>query len=239
MHKWINEKLDSIGGLDGDKYSGGIAYMLLALIYRIDYLVTPEGNMLHNLEKIGGIYFKKDDRPVVEKNRDMAEEFRKIQAMPKEELFKYLFRSKYTFSIVAPQQYKTISDSIHGANQNMVWYRDNNHPFIAGQIAEYGITYCQYSYSLPRVITELVHLYMQINYADFFSALGYPMRFYDPQRGKFDPSAIASEIIRIQERWKEKYPRMDFKTQNLKYDSLVNFDLTFTNEMEFLNMEGK
>jgi hypothetical protein len=239
MQKWIKQTLDAISTLDADKYSGGVAYMLLALIYRIDYLVTPEGNMLHNLEKIGGIYFKKDDRPVVEKNRDMAEEFRKIQAIPKEEFFKYLFRSKYTFSIVAPQQYKTISDSIHGANQNMVWYRDNNHPYIAMQIAEYGITYCQYSYSLPRVITELLHLYMMINYADFFSALGYPPRFYDPQTNRFEPGAISSEITRIQERWREKYPRMDFKIQNLRYDSLVNFDLTYTNEMEFLNMEGK
>jgi hypothetical protein len=121
----------------------------------------------------------------------------------------------------------------------MVWYRDNNHPFVAMQIAEYGITYCQYSYSLPRVITELIHLYMLINYAEFFSALGFPPRFYDPSKNKFEPTAISAEIARIQDRWREKYPRMDFKVQNLKYDSLVNFDLSFTNELEFLNMEGK
>ena len=57
-------------------------------------------------------------------------------AIPKEEVFKHLIRSTYTFSIVAPQQYKTVADSIHGANQNLVWYRDNNHPAIACQIAE-------------------------------------------------------------------------------------------------------
>ena len=89
------------------------------------------------------------------------EEFKKIQAKPKEEIFHYLFRSKYTFSIVAPQNYKAIADSIHGANQNMTWYRDNNYPFIATQITEYGISYCQYSYSLPRVITDLFHLFMR------------------------------------------------------------------------------
>lgn len=239
MQKWITQTLETISSIDAEKYSGGIAYLLLALIYRIDYLVTPEGNMLHSLEKIAGIYFKKDERPVVEKNRDMAEEFKKILAIPKDELFRYLFRSKYTFSIVAPQQYKTIADSIHASNQNMVWYRDNSHPFIAMQISEYGITYCQYSYSLPRVITELLHLFMLINYADFFEALGYAPRFYDPSRNKFEPNAITSEIARIQDRWRDKYPRMDFKVQNLRYDNLVNFDLTFTNEMEFLNMEGK
>ena len=80
LQKWIKQTLDTISPLDADKFSGGIAYMLLALIYKIDYLITPEGKILNDLEKITGIYFKKDERPVVEKNRDMIEEFKKMQA---------------------------------------------------------------------------------------------------------------------------------------------------------------
>ncbi|MEO7922877.1 MAG: hypothetical protein ABIR30_04315 [Chitinophagaceae bacterium] len=239
LQSWIKQTLDTIAGVDADKLSGGIAYALLALIYRIDYLVTPEGKLLNDLEKITSIYFKKDERQVVEKNRDMISEFKKMQLLPKEEIFKYLFRSKYTFSIVAPQQYKTIADSIHGANQNLAWYKDNNHPFIATQICEYGITYCQYSYSLPKVITELIHLYMLVNYPDFFTALGSGVTYYNSQRGILDQPAIIDRIKEIQLKWKEKYPQMDFKIQNLKFDSLVNFDMTFTTEMELLNMEAK
>jgi len=238
LQKWIGETLDTIAGLDADKFSGGIAYLLLALIYKIDYLVTPEGKLLNELEKITGIYFKKDERPVVEKNRDMAEAFKKMQALSKEEVFACLFRSKYTFAIVAPQQYKVIADSIHGANQNLVWYRDNNYPFIATQIAEYGIGYCQYSYSLPRVITELFHLFMMVNYSDYFAALGYP-RYYDPGKNKFEQEDIIEKIRSIQQNWKDKYPLLEFKTQNLRFDNLVNFDQTFTTEMEFLNTEPK
>ena len=44
--KWIQETLDLIGGIDADKFSGGIAYLLLALAYRIDYLILPEGKLL-------------------------------------------------------------------------------------------------------------------------------------------------------------------------------------------------
>ena len=239
LHKWIQETLDTITPLDAEKFSGGIAYSLLSLIYRIDYLLSPEGKLLSDLEKIAAIYFKKDERPAIEKNRDMIEAFKKIKELPRAEVFNYLFRSKYTFSIVAPQQYKAISDSIHNANQNMVWYRDNNHPFIAKQISEYGITYCQYSYSLPRAITELIHLYMMINYSDYFEALGYKPIYYNSTRGHFHEDEIADRIKAIQLAWKEKYPFMDFKIPNLRFDNLTNFDLTFTNEMEFLNMEGK
>ena len=155
FQKWIKETLEHITTLDADKFAGGISYMLLSLIYRIDYLIAPEGKLLSDLEKIGGLYFKKDERQVVEKSRDMIEEFKKLQLLTNGEINKNLFRSKYTYSIVSPQPYKTIADCIHGANQNMVWYKDNNQPFIASQIIEYGIMYCQYSYSLPKVITEL------------------------------------------------------------------------------------
>jgi hypothetical protein len=238
LQKWIRQTLDTIASVDAEKFSGGNAYMLLALIYRIDYLVAPEGKLLSDLEKIGVIYFKKDERPVTEKNRDMIAEFKKILDKPKEEIFSGIFRSRYTFSIVAPQQYKMIADSIHGANANMAWYRDNNYPFMATQISEYGFSYCQYSYSLPRVITELFHVYMMVNYPDYFAALGYN-RYYDATKNKFESEEIIEKIKTIQESWKEKHPLMDFRTQYLRFDNLVNFDFTFTNEIEFLNTDPK
>lgn len=237
LQKWIGQSLDIINGLDAEKYSGGIAYMLLSLIYRIDYLVAPEGKLLNELEKTGAVYFKKDERQVTEKNRDMAEAFRMIMAIPKEEVFRCLIRSRYTFSIVAPQPYKMVADSIHGANQNLVWYRDNDQTFIAGQIAEYGISYCQYSYSLPRAITEMYHLFMMVNYPEYFADLGYKTAYYDPKKNRFASDEIIDKIKEIQYRWKEKYPLLDFKTQNLRFDNLVNFNHSFTNEMEFLNLE--
>lgn len=237
LQQWLKQTLDTIASLDTDKFSGGIAYMLLSLVYRIDYLLCPEGKLLHELEKIAGIYFKKDERPATEKNRDMTEEFKKIQAKSKEEIFSHLFRSKYTFSVVGPQNHKAVTDSVHAANQNMIWYRDNNYPFVATQIIEYGIAYCQYSYSLPRMITDFFHLYMTINYSDFFRALGFKEVYADMAKNIFNTEAIIARIKAIQDKWKDKYPHADFKTQNLRFDNLVNFNQTFTTEIEFLNME--
>jgi hypothetical protein len=239
FQKWIQEVLDAINEMDADKYSGGISYTLLALIYRIDFLIRPEGKILNDLEKIAGIYFKKDERTVPDKNKEMVEAFKILKALPKEEIFKYLSNSKYTFAIVAPQLHKAVADTIHAANQNLVWYRDNKYPFIANQINEYGIAYSQFSYSLPRAITELLQLYMMVNYAGFFSALGYKKSYYDLEKNQFNADEIVNRIKKIQETWKEKYPNMDFKTENLRFESLVNFNLSFTNEIEFLNMEPK
>ncbi|HSU29059.1 MAG TPA: hypothetical protein VLJ68_11800, partial [Chitinophagaceae bacterium] len=200
---------------------------------------TPEGRLMYDIERIAGIYFQKDERAVTEKNRDMIEEFRKIQTRTKEEIFTGLYRSKYTFSIVAPQNYKAITDSIQVANQNTAWYRDNNYASIANQVTEYGISYCQYSFSLPRAITELYHLFMMINYPEFFIALGSGEAYYDPVKNQFASQGIVDKIKSIQETWKAKYPLMDFKIQQLRFDNLVNFNISFTTELSHLNMEAK
>jgi hypothetical protein len=239
LQRWLKQTLDSIASLDADKLSGGVAYMLLSLVYRIDYLLTPEGKLLHHLEQTASIYFRKDERLVGEKNRDMIEELKKLQAWSKEDVLKCLFRSKYTFSIVAPQNYKTVTDSVHGAIQNMIWYRDNNHPFIATQVIEYGLAFCQYSYSLPKVISELFNVYMRVNYSDYYRDMGFNTIYYDASLNEFNASTIRDKIASIQEKWKDKYPLMDFKIQNLRFDNLVNFDQTFCTEMEFLNIEVK
>ena len=238
LQKWLKETLDAVAAVDADKFSGGISYMLLSLIFRIDYLLCPEGKLLHEMEKTAAIYFKKDERPAAEKNRDITEEFKKIQAKAKEEIFSYLFRSKHTFAIVAPQNHKAVTDSIHAANQNMGWYRDNNYSFIASQVTEYGIAYCQYSYSLPRIITDLFHLYMRVNYGDYFQALGFHTMYYEADKAAFNSEKIIDQVKAIQDKWRSKYPNADFKVQNLRFDNLVNFNQSFTNEIEYLNMEA-
>jgi len=239
MQKWIKETLDLIETVDADKYSGGIAYLLLALAYRIDFLLVPEGRLLLDLEKIVDIYFRKDDRPVSEKNAEMIDEFHKLQAKTKEEVYPHLFRSKYTFSIVTPQTHKTIADAIYNANQNIGWYKDNKHPHIAARISEYGIAYCQYSYSLPRPLTELFQLFMMVNYPDFFKELGFKTSYYNSDTKEFNKEAITQSIESIQEHWKPKYPDFKFPVDKLKFDDMVSFNQTFTSEIEFLNLESK
>jgi hypothetical protein len=211
--------------------------LLLALAYRIDYLIVPEGKILHDLEKIVELYFKKDERQTSEKNRDIIDSFEKLKNRSKEEVFEALYRSKHTFAIVTPQNYKTIADAIYNANQNVNWYRDNNYPSIAAQIVEYGTAYCQYSYSLPKPVTEFFHLFMMVNHGEFFKALGFNASYYDVQTKRFDTDKITARIRQIVDTWKPKYPNLKMKLENLKYDSLVSFNVSFTTEVEYLNVE--
>jgi hypothetical protein len=239
LKRWVDETIALISTVDQDKYSGGIAYLLLALAYRIDYLIVPHGKLLLELEKIVEIYFRKDSRLITEKNLEMMDCFQKLAAKDKEEFYPYLFRSKYTFSIVAPQNYKTVADAIYNANQNIAWYAEHKMPDVAAQISEYGFSYCQYSYSLPKPVSELFNLFMQINYSDYFKALGFTEFFYDKEKKEYHKEKITARINAIVARWKEKYPELKFDTEKLKYDNAVTFNQTFTTQVEGLNLETK
>jgi hypothetical protein len=236
--KWISETINYIETLDAEKFSGGISYLLLTLAFKIDYLVCPEGKLQAELEKISPIYFVKDEKPAIEKNNAMIEAFKKFQLISKEDFFKNLFKSKSTFAIVVPQVHKNIADAIYGANNNMIWYRDNSYPFIAQQICEYGISYCQYSYSLPKPLSEFFQVFMQVNYTDYFTSLGFSQAYFDDEKNKFASEEIIDKINSIQTIWRKKYPKLDFKTANLRFENLVNFNQTFTNELEFLNFDN-
>ena len=237
MQGWISETLEKIAAVDTNNFSGGINYLLLTLAYRIDFMIVPEGSLLNDIEKIAAIYFKKDERPVIEKNRDMIEEFKKLQSKPREEIFKCLFRSRHTFSIVAPPANKTISEIIDESNKNMQWYRANNHEYFANKVLEYGLSYNQYSYSLPKPVTEFFELFMRINYPDYFNALGQRDGYYNAQTKGFNQGAINSRINRIVSRWREKYPKMVFNTANLSFLNLLSFNESFTTQVQHIILE--
>lgn len=239
MQKWISETLEMCEGFNKDTFSGAIAYLLLSLAFRIDYLICPEGTLQAELEKIPIIYFAKDERTTMTKNADMIDGFRKLQAKTKEEVFKNLFRSKSCFAIGSPQTQKSIADSIMGANNNMAWYRDNNYSYVGQQICEYGISYCQYSYSLPKVMSQLFELFMQANYPEFFTSLGFSEQYYDDAKKKFDSDAIIGRVTEIQNMWKRKFPLLNFNVNNLRFDNRLNFNHSFTNELQLLNFDAR
>jgi len=238
MLQSIRETLDYIATLDADKFSGGIAYLLLTLAFRIDYLVCPDGKLLNELEKIVEIYYRKDEKQTMERNQGMIEGFRKLLEKTKDDVFPFLFRSKHTFAIVAPQHHQSIADAINAAAQNVVWYRDNNYPIIANRVIEYGLSFSQYSYSLPKPLADLVLLFMQVNYRGYFEKLGFTVPYYDAATSRFDTDAIRERIEEIIEEWKQKYPKLQFRMETLKFTNLVTFNSTFSAEIAVLNFDA-
>ena len=238
LQQWIRETLEQIQPLDTEKMGGGIAHVLLNLIYRIDYLLVPEKKLLLDIEDMVSRFFTEDEKTVMEKNKALITALRKLAETQKETVFECLFRSKYTFSVAAPQPQKVIADTIYASNQNMLWYKDNQLPEIAQQISEYGLGYCQYNYSLPAPVTELYQILMRVRYSDFFDALGYRDQLYQTTAQQFNQSFIELKIKAVIQKWNHKYTQLAFPTEQLRYENLMLFTHSFTAAVESLNTES-
>ncbi len=237
LQEWIRNTLNEIASLDAEKFSGGISYLLLSLVFRIDYLISPQGKLLSELEKIASAYYTKEDKSSPERNPKMIDGFSRLANKSREDVFRQLFRSRYTFAIVPPHNLRLVGEAIETALENMTWYRDNNYPDIANKVMEYGFSFCQYSYSLPRPLTDLFRLFMQINYSEYFSALGFRTKYYDDKKNEFDEEEIKERIGAITDYWKSKYTSLAFKTKKLKFDTLLNFNQSFLQETAQMNFE--
>jgi hypothetical protein len=110
---------------------------------------------------------------------------------------------------------------------------------MAAQISEYGIAYCQYSYSLPRPVTELFQLFMMVNYSDYFEDLGYKTAYYNRETSEYNKEAIIAAIDAIVQRWRSKYPELKIKTDKIRFENQLAFNQTFTTEVEYLNLETR
>ena len=235
LHKWITEALDIIRELNPIQYSGGVTFILLNLIYKIDYLIIPQGVLLHTLEKINRIYYAKDNNSFEKKNNLMIAEFEKIIEKPKKDIFKDLYGVRSTFPLVAPVNHQEVQNLIKGEIEKTYWYRDNRRLDIAVQILEYIPTKSFFSYGLPLATRLLFHILMIVNNEDYFSEIGMEKRYYNKEKNEFNKELLTKDIEEIINSNKEQFPNLKFNIGLLKYDSLYDFMVSYLTEISNLD----
>jgi len=232
---WLENTIKRVSELNEDAFAGGISYLLLNTAYKIDYLISPEGGVMNDLEKMSWEYFAKDNKPFVEKNRKMKESLKKLLEIPKEKVTGDMYRVKSTFGIANPAPHQTIVDLFNNNIQNVKWYIDNNYNDIAVTIYEYLATYSLFSYGLPKPDLHLFHLLLNVTNQDFFNSLGAGEKYYDIASGMFRDQLIKEKVNAIIKDNQVQYPDLKFNTENLKFDSMLSFLRTLIAETQQLN----
>jgi len=235
---WLDTTLKRISGLNEEQFMGGISYLLLNTAYKIDYLISPEGTLMNELEKLSWDYFAQDNKPFTEKNKKMKEALYKLLNQPKDKVLEDFYRTKSTFGIANPAPHQAVMDLFNNNLKNIKWYIDNNYQDIAVTIYEYLATYCLFSYGLPKPDEKLFHLAMNIINQDYFAELGFTDKYFDTAASKFNEQLVKDYIDNVIKEGTELYPELKFNTGNLKFDSLLSFLRTFIAEIQQLNFNA-
>lgn len=238
--KWVQEALDKTAPLNTDSFSGAIAYEFLSTLYRIDYLLMPEGRLLAELERISGLYWhKKEETALVERNQKIREAFKKLLGTTRASFDEGMYRTTGTFGFTTPAPPEKVNENITSANKDAHWYIENKYPHLAPDLAEYGIVYSNYAYSMPRLLKDLSTIFMATLHAPFFKELGMQELFYDEGAKQLNKPAIERAIAAALNHFPDKYKSLRWDPAAVNYESLFTFLTSFSDQMAHLNLELK
>lgn len=234
--KTVLQQIDK-GGVKLQEYPGAIAYLLLNLGYKIDYLTIPEGNLMEAIERIHRLFFSKDGKTSLQKNALLYKEYKELQKRSKSAIFKELYRVKNTFGITKPANHDRVVSFIDGELPHMNWYEENGYEHIALAIPGYIVGYCLFQFAVPKPVKELLHLYYQVTEANYFKDLSFQYNFVED--GQLDKKEIKRAINRITEANDHQYPRFNPDTSDLSFDNLVKFARSFLLMIRNLDLTKK
>ncbi|HMQ47619.1 MAG TPA: hypothetical protein PKA00_05840 [Saprospiraceae bacterium] len=241
-YDFIKAKIEEVmyeidnGKLNKLQYAGSFSFLLLDLIYRLDYLVKPEGYMMEALERMHRQYYENNGQPVVQKNELLCKSMRELAARPQEEFFKEMYRVKSTFGITHSVNHDRISSFIDAELYHIDWYMEHGHTQIALSIPGYIVGYCMFNYAVPKPDREYFHLYYQIMEPAYFNKLGFSPQYYDPGTGQFDKKGLIKAIKKIASDNKLSFPKLHPATGTLAFDNLAVFAKSYLLMVRNLDM---
>lgn len=230
--QFIKSKVQSVfeiiesGSLNINQYPGGITYLLLDLVYRLDFLIKPEGFMMETLERINRLYFSNEHKTTIEKNAMIIRELKTLINRPKEDFFKEMYRVRTTFGITKPINMQRIRGVVQGELSHMDWYSENRHKEIALGIPGYIVGNCLFNYAVPKGVLDLFKLYFEVLEPEYFDQLGFSNEYKNGDE-QLNSRAIKKEIKQIAQLNKHLYAEFNPNTNLLNFDSKIKFAKSF------------
>jgi hypothetical protein len=223
------------GKPDPNQFPGTFAYMLLALAFKLDYLVRPEGFMMDVLERIHGIYFAKDEKKAQVKVANIRKEYQQLLERNPEDFYKEMYRTKSTFGVNPAVNHANVAALIDGELPNMEWPLQQNHEQLAQAVPMYIAGFALFHYAPPLPDRAFLHLFFHIMEEGFFVELGF-VRSYTDEKGLFNKRAILQEIKQIADKNKAEFPHLKPDTNRLDFASRPLFAKSYMLMIRELNL---
>ena len=235
----IDKALASIDSakLNISHYPGAESYTYLDMIYRIDYLIKPEGNIMEIIDNVHNLYFHNKLKSPEQKNRLIRKELKKIREIPYEDFKLEIYEVKSTFGISQSSGLTRIQEFIGSEIKNMDWYYQNGHDEFALSIPSYIVGYSLFNYSMPAPMRDLFNLYYQIMQHQYFKMLGIDGQYIS--KLKRVDSKIKREIKNIISVHEDEYPELEANFKMLHFQDSCQFANSFLQMIQVMNFERK
>lgn len=221
---WLRREITNLKGrYDVEKSSKGFkvlgfSYVLLDLVYRIEYLLTPQARMRMSLGKIHRNLFDMQGMDLAGRLEESVREIYQYREMDEAEIQKEFYQVVTTFGLsesisllrwqqILRQQLEYINVFGEDANQKYACH-------IPGYIMGYSV----YRFALPGFFRDLIGLYYILTSPDWAKGMGYPALGFYGNKGP-DRRGIVKTIRQLVKDWSDRYEFETFDLNQLKFDN--------------------
>jgi hypothetical protein len=206
-------------------YPGSISFILLDFLYKLDYLIIPEGTLKEEIRDLHLMYFDNSDITVFEKNSKILKLVRILESISKEVFYEQIYAVNNTFGFAEPEGHQKFAEMTDAHLNDLQWYFDNQHFNHVNAIAGYLTGYSLYAFSLPEPTKALLLLYYQIMENDFFQKLGFDKTYKSGQALQI--KSIKQDIRRILDNCREDYGKVTADISMLDDSSEAAFSRSY------------
>jgi len=236
MHEWIDEVNAKIATLPSNDNAAMQSFILLYLIFKIDYLIVPKYGIFQQSSKKITEYFSNENLTVESKNEEIREYINSLDEMSFDEFKTNFYDAKYTFNPSDRSTHEEIEIFINESLAKIRWYKNNRYDQVIPTMYKYVALYLLYNYGLHPVTKALLHTLVEIQNPSFFKALGYTA-LYDEQSSLFSKRAIISKIEEIISPYQSRYKMLKPFGDKLNFRSLNEFSNSFYLQLKTLDFE--
>ncbi|MFW5792788.1 MAG: hypothetical protein ACOCWC_00790 [Bacteroidota bacterium] len=234
LKKWISDTLHQVNNMNADSEAIFVSYYLLSTLYRIDFLLTPEGE-LKTLISDSLKLFNQKNLSSTEKFDMVKSSLLEVLSFSDTQFSDSFCKYKYTFGIVEATSHKIVYEFIlkHFDEISKLLARSSQNQILC--MYEYIIGYVLYYFGVYPPTKQLMLLIYRVLYPEFFYEVAELPKLYDAESETFKVDIIEKEISNIVLQGRKEYPRLGVVAANISYKNLRSFSKSLLNEITFLN----
>ena len=211
--KWYHSAQNLI-----EKQPGLALFAFLSSLYKIDYLVKPEGKILEKIQEIHTSYHHNKDKIQV-KTSNIHDIITGLSLCEKSAFDVEIYDTILSFGILQDCNTEKAKELIASELHYAGWYIQQRFDIEASYILDYITSHLLFTFNLSKRLRSLLHLYLEINETEFFEKLG--KTYFNKKNNLPKKKAIIERIQYVLKN--NQMVNEDFPFSELKFDNKISF----------------
>lgn len=233
MREWINETFSLVESTTNESIR---SIIILRLVFKVMYLISPEGALLNKFNSILDIYneFNPDDDNSTEINYRMLSELEDVLRMNDRHIRESIYMTYAVFPVLCYRTFMEMTEAIAGQLNTLVKLMDMRRDDLVVVACEYimGAQLCRFG--VHPLAYELFNVMWRAFNTEYFYGLGYREIWYNDSTEQLAGDKIKRELGAITAQFARIYGET-LNPEAVDYECLESFGYTFLHQLCTIN----